>query len=256
MKISIVTPVYNDPRVARALDSILEQEHDGELELVVIDGGSTDGTLEVLSKYRDHLDTLVSECDDGIYDAMNKGVARTTGDIVGILNADDQYTDLYVLRDVLTAFQDSNVEACYGDLVYVDDTGRVVRYWRSGACRPVKFYLGWMPPHPTFFVRRGVYERHGVFNPGYPIAADYELMLRLLLKHRVAVNYLPRVMVKMGLGGRSNRSLSGIASANVEVFRAWRDNELPWGLFVPFLKLARKPLQYAGRRRGSQGVTG
>ena len=158
MKVSIVTPVYNDPRVERALDSILSQRFGGELELIVIDGGSTDETLKVLSKYQDRISILVSEPDEGIYDSMNKGIRLATGDVVGILNADDRYNDPFVLRDVSIAMNDPSIDACYGDLVYVDSKDRVVRYWKSGYYKPFKFYLGWMPPHPTFFVGRRLYE--------------------------------------------------------------------------------------------------
>ena len=119
MKISIITPVFNDPRVSRALDSILAQRHDHELELVVVDAGSTDGTMEILATYSDRISTLISEPDDGIYDGMNKGIRRATGDVVGILNADDRYADNLVLHDVMEAFEDNETDACYGDLVYV-----------------------------------------------------------------------------------------------------------------------------------------
>jgi glycosyltransferase len=248
MKISIITPVYNDLRVGRALDSILSQQQDAELELVVIDGGSTDGTLDVLSRYDQYMSVLVSEPDGGIYDAMNKGIARATGDVIGILNADDQYPDSRVLRDVMAVFQESETtDACYGDLLYVNDSGRPTRYWKSGAYRPSRFYLGWMPPHPTFFVRKRVYERYGAFDTRYTIAADYELMLRLILKCGISVSYLDRVLVRMTAGGKSNRSLGNIVRANLEALRSWRDNGLPFGYLVPILKPAQKITQYLHR---------
>ncbi len=247
MKLSIVMPVYNDIRVARALGSVLSQRHDGQLELVLIDGGSTDDTLDVLAGYRDRISILVSERDQGIYDAMSKGIARATGDVVGILNADDRYQDETVLQKVLNAFHDPQTEATYGDCVYVDGNDRVARYWRSGRYRPYKFYLGWMPPHPTFFVRRSLYQQYGVFNQQYHIAADYELMLRLALKHKVRLRYIDNVLVRMSLGGASNRSLKNIARANREVLQAWRSNGLACGYLVPLFKLAQKPIQYLRR---------
>lgn len=247
MRISIVTPVFNDPRVARALDSILSQRHEHELELIVVDAGSTDNTMKILDGYREGITTLISEPDDGIYDGMNKGVRLATGDIVGILNADDRYADELVLRDVLGTFSDSDTDACYGNLVYVNDNDEIVRYWKSGGHSAGKWRWGWMPPHPTFFVRRGIYERHGVFDLGFPIAADYELMLRLLFKERVRVEYLDRVLVRMALGGASNGSVSNIIKANQEVARAWRRNNLGGGFLVPFLKPASKVLQFVGK---------
>lgn len=251
MKISIITPVYNDPRVAGALDSVLSQNVEAELELIVIDGGSTDGTLEVLERYRDdgRLAVLVSEPDRGMYDAINKGIPLATGDIVGILNADDRYADTTVLSDVIAVFKDSHIEACYGDLVYVDGDDQVVRYWRSGACSRWKFHLGWAPPHPTFFVRKNVYERLGIFDMEcFRIAADYELMLRFLMKNRVPVAYVDRVLVRMTVGGMSNRSVRNIMKANLEVYRAWRRNRLPLGQLTPVLKPAQKLLQFLQRR--------
>lgn len=246
MKVSVVTPVLNDRRVGRALDSVLRQEHDRLLELVVIDGGSTDGTLDVLERYRDKI-VLMSEPDHGIYDAMNKGIERATGDIVGILNADDQYNGRFVLRDVAAAFDDPTVGACYGNLVYVNSKGQVVRYWKAGRSRRLKWHLGWMPPHPTFFVRKCVYQRHGLFNLGFPIAADYELMLRLIVKHKIPPAYLDRVLVKMAPGGNANRSALQVIKANLEVSRAWRVNRLRGGFLVPFLKPGQKVFQFLSR---------
>ena len=247
MKISVITPVFNDPRVARALDSILSQRHEHELELIVVDAGSADCTMEILEGYRDSLTTLISEPDEGIYDGMNKGIRHSTGDVVGILNADDRYADSHVLRDVLSAFDDESADACYGNLVYVNTHDQVVRYWNSGAPGAARWRWGWMPPHPTFFVRRSVYEEYGAFDLEFPIAADYELMLRLLFKERVRVKYLDRVLVRMAVGGASNGSISNIIKANREVARAWRRNNLSGGFLVPFLKPAGKVLQFTPR---------
>ena len=239
--------MFNDPRVARALDSILSQRHEHELELIVVDAGSTDDTMKILEGYRDSVTTLISEPDEGIYDGMNKGVRLATGDVVGILNADDRYADEFVLRDVLETFSDSDTDACYGNLVYVNDNDEIVRYWKSGGHSAGKWYWGWMPPHPTFFVRRNMYEQYGVFDLGFPIAADYELMLRLLFKERVRVKYLDRVLVRMALGGASNGSIPNIVKANQEVARAWRRNDLSGGFLVPLLKPASKVFQFAPR---------
>ena len=247
MKISIVVPVFNDVRVKRALESILAQQHDHELEIIVVDAGSTDGTFDILKAYKERLSVLISEPDEGVYDGMNKGIQRATGDIVGILNADDQYNDSLVIRDVAAVFCSETIDVCYGNQIFTTRAGRVIRYWKAGRFRRAKWYFGWMPPHPTFFVRRRVYERYGAFDLQYPIAADYELMLRFLFKHRTSVKYLNRVMVNMAPGGLSNRSVSAIVKANIEVARAWKNNNLQGGLFVPLLKPASKVFQYMRR---------
>ncbi len=249
MKISIITPVFNDVRVGRALDSILSQRHEHDLELIVVDAASTDGTMEVLERYRDSITTLISEPDNGIYDGMNKGIRHATGDVVGILNADDRYSDETVLRDVAEAFADDAADACYGNLVYVNHNDEIVRYWKTGDAGLSKWYRGWMPPHPTFFVRRRIYDEYGGFNLEFPIAADYELMLRLFVRQRISVRYLDRVLVRMALGGASNGSISNIIKANSEVARAWRSNGLRGGFLVPLLKPASKIFQYVGRPR-------
>jgi len=244
MKISIITPVYNDPRVPRALDSVLSQKYEGDLEIIVIDGGSDQSTLDVLEHYRHRIDILVSEPDQGIYDAMNKGIKLATGEVIGILNADDRYNDDQVLRDVAAIMRDPQIDACYGDLVYVNNKDKIVRYWKSGVYRPIKFYFGWMPPHPTFFVRKRVYEQYGLFDLNFPIAADYELMFRFIFKYNICVRYIPRILVKMSLGGKSNCSFGNIVKANLEVWRAWRKNGFLFGPFVSILKPTRKLLQF------------
>ena len=245
LKISIITTVYNDTRVAGALDSILNQRIDHELELIVIDAGSDDATMDILERYRDRLSVLVSEPDKGTFDGMNKGIRRATGDVVGILNADDRYADADVLRDMAAAFQQHpEAQVCYGDLAYVNERGKMIRYWRSGANRGFKWWLGWRPPHPTFFVRRSIYEEYGVFNLDFPIAGDYDLQMRLLLKHQVPSVYLARVLVHMAPWGLSNRSIGNIVKGNLEVAKSWRANRIRGGGLVPFLKLLNKTPQF------------
>ncbi len=206
VKVSVVTVTWNcADTLADCLESVARQSW-LDREHVVIDGGSTDATLALLETRREQLAVLVSEPDKGMYDALNKGIARSSGDVVGLLHADDCYADETVLAQVAEVFADPAVDACYGDLEYVaaEDMARVVRYWQSGAYDAKNFYWGWMPPHPTFFVRRRVYEQFGMFNLNMGTAADYELMLRFLLKHRLRVAYIPKVLVKMRVGGMSN----------------------------------------------------
>ncbi len=226
MKISVVTAVYNNrDTVGQALDSALRQTH-RDVELVVIDGASTDGTQEVLQAYADRVGVLVSEPDRGIYDALNKGIARASGEVVGFLHSDDLFADERVLSRIAEAFADPNVDAVYGDLLYVrkDDPTKVVRTWRAGAFSPSRLAHGWMPPHPTLYVRRAAYQRLGGYDTSYRIAADYDCVLRLLGRGSLRAAYIPEVLVKMRVGGASNRSLKNILRKTREDYRALRVN--------------------------------
>jgi len=218
---------------------------DVEVEHIVIDGGSQDGTVEVVKKFGDDIAVFLSEPDKGIYDAMNKGLKIARGDIIGTLNGDDFYAHRNVLAKVASVLADSSCASCYGDLVYVERNNpqKTVRRWRSGPYDYRKFYWGWMPPHPTFFARRAVYEKYGCFNLQLGTAADYELMLRFLVKHRIAAQYIPDVLVKMRMGGRSNVSLRSRIDANKNDRLAWHVNDLkpyPWTLTL-------KPLSKIGQ---------
>jgi glycosyltransferase involved in cell wall biosynthesis len=243
--ISIITVVRNNPLVAEAVASVLNQNYAGRIESIVIDGASTDGTLAVLAPFREQIAHLVSEPDHGIYDAMNKGLRLATGDIVGLLNADDLYQNTQVFCRVARVFENPIVEVCYGDLVYIrsTDPSKVLRYWQSGPPTPDRFQWGWMPPHPTLFVRRSVYDRLGNFDLQYRIAADYEFMLRVMLKHRIQAAYIPEVLVRMRAGGASNGTLAGILQANAECREAYRKNNLPCTPFFTLFKLARHASQ-------------
>ena len=226
MKISIITTVRNGKEtIGDAVNSVYRQFH-ADIEHIVIDGASTDGTLEVLEGYRDHIAALVSEKDSGMYEALNKGIARATGDVVGFLHADDLFEDYRTVSRIALAFADPAVDAVYGDLVYVDraDTARVIRRWRAGAFSRGKLGWGWMPPHPTFYARRSVYERLGAFDTSYRIAADYDCILRFLGRGGIVPAYIPAVLVRMRMGGASNQSLSNILHKSREDFRALRRN--------------------------------
>jgi glycosyltransferase involved in cell wall biosynthesis len=225
VKISVITAVYNNAgTIAQALESTLSQSHD-DIELIVVDGASTDGTQEVIARYRDRIAKYVSERDRGIYDALNKGVRMATGDVVGFLHSDDLFADRDALARVSAAMREPMVDACYGDLRYVrkDDTSAVVRHWRAGSFAKNKLARGWMPPHPTFYVRRPMYSGDRAFNIEYRIAADYDCMLRIIRQSR-KVLYIPHVQVLMRVGGASNRSLKNIFRKSSEDFRVLRRN--------------------------------
>lgn len=245
MTISIITVTYNSARtVADTLASVNSQGY-RSVEHIIIDGASRDDTLEITKKFP-HVARVISEKDNGIYDAMNKGIGLATGEVVGILNSDDIYTDGEVIQKVMSAFEDPTVDAVYGDLQYVskDDLDKVVRTWYSGRFSKRKFYYGWMPPHPTFFVRRAVYEKVGLFNCALRSAADYEMMLRVLVKYNHRVCYVPQVLVKMRTGGMSNASLRNRWRANREDRKAWDLNNLQPYFFTVPLKPLRKIFQF------------
>lgn len=245
MKISIITACYNSAAtVADTLKSVARQDYP-EIEHIIIDGNSSDETVAIAEEFS-HVKKIISERDGGIYDAMNKGIAVATGEIVGILNSDDIYTGPGVITKVMNTFRDESVDAVYADLQYVkfEDTNKVTRTWRSGKFSKRKFFYGWMPPHPTFFVRRAVYEKIGGFNCDLRSAADYEFMLRALVKHDYNVSYIPEVIVKMRTGGASNATMKHRLRANREDREAWRINNItPYFFTIPFKPL-RKVLQF------------
>lgn len=228
MKISIITVCFNSAEtIGHTLRSVREQNYH-DVEHIVIDGGSRDKTLDVVAAEGVHVAKLVSERDHGIYDAMNKGIAMATGDVIGFLNADDFYAAPDVLMQVAKVFEERPINACYGDLCYVKqaNTQNIVRYWRSSDFKSGLFFSGWCPPHPTFFVRKSIYERFGGFDLDYKIAADMELMIRFLVVHRVKSCYLPRILVKMRMGGTTNRSVRNVIKQNCEIWQAFKKHSL------------------------------
>lgn len=223
MKVSIVTASFNSAStIADTLRSVAAQTY-SDIEHFVIDGGSSDRTSEIVREFGGPNLKFVSEPDDGIYDAMNKGLAMATGEVVGLLNSDDFYPSADVIAKVAAAFAvDSQLDAVYGDLCYVKqfEISNVVRYWRSSEFKPGLFLRGWVPPHPTFFVRKRVYDKLGGFDLTYRMAADWELLARFVEVHRISTLYLPGVMVHMRLGGITNRSWGNVWKQNTEIWRA------------------------------------
>ena len=245
MIISIITATYNSAATVKdTLECVASQDY-AFIEHIIVDGLSKDDTLSIVSDYQ-HVSKVISEKDKGIYDAMNKGVALATGDVIGILNSDDFYCSPNVISQVMAAFADPSVDAVYGDLHYVQqhNTEKITRRWKAGRFRATNFYFGWMPPHPAFFVRRSVYEKAGVFNTSLRSAADYELMLRVLLKHRMKAAYIPQVLVKMRAGGMSNATFKNRLRANQEDRKAWELNQLKPYFFTIWLKPVRKIFQF------------
>ena len=249
MKISIVTASYNSAAtIADTLRSVAAQTY-RNIEHIVIDGGSSDNTLEIVREHAGIDLKLVSERDRGIYDAMNKGLAIATGDVVGFLNSDDMYADAQVLDRIANAFCDPRVDIVYGDIVFVSqqDTTRVVRLWTSRPYTPGLCASGWMPPHPSLYVRRSVYEKHGGYDLAFPAAADFEMALRLLDKAGLASTYVPFVQVRMRMGGQSTRSIRNIISGSREVSRACRKHGLPGGARFAIKRLLAKVPQLLRR---------
>jgi len=246
MKISIITVSYNSSATIRdTIESVLSQTYP-DFEYILVDGKSTDDTLAIIQSYQHPNIRWVSEPDKGIYDAMNKGLKLATGDVVGILNSDDFYMHPEVLSKVAQTFEAEQVDSVYSDLAYVDekDTNKMIRYWKSGRYKEGSFLTGWMPPHPTFFVRRQVYEQYNPFDVRLKSAADYELMLRFIHKFKISVAYIPEILVKMRTGGKSNASLKNRLRANREDRLAWEYNKLTPKLYTLLLKPLRKLEQF------------
>ena len=244
MKVSIITVSYNSESTIKDTIISVNSQNYPNLEYIIVDGKSKDATLEIINS--NHKGVLLSEKDKGIYDAMNKGIDLTTGDIVGILNSDDFYPDQNVVSEIVEIFQKTNSDAVYADLVYVDekDTKKIIRKWISGNFKHKKFLTGWMPPHPTLFLKKDVYNKFGKFNLELRSAADYELILRMLYKNKISVSYLPKVIVHMRAGGQSNKSILNRLKANKEDRMAWKINKLSPFWFTLYLKPIRKITQF------------
>jgi glycosyltransferase involved in cell wall biosynthesis len=249
MKITIITVCFN--AINTIEDTILSvaYQRNAKIEHIIIDGKSTDGTLNVITKYENMLAHVISEADSGIYDAMNKGIRLATGDVVGILNADDIYADQHVLRRVAKAFDTSGADAVFGDLVYVrpDNLGQIVRYYRSNQFSVDKFARGWMPAHPTFFIRKTCYDEFGLFKTDYKIASDFELLVRFMAKHNLCCYYIPEILVKMRTGGISTKSFKSNWILNCEIIRACRNNGIKTNMLKVLSKYITKSLQLIQR---------
>lgn len=250
MKFSIITPSYNNEieTLEICLDSVAGQQGVDIEHIVIVKTPSDETTVRLLSDRNDSNLTWISEPDHGPYDAFNKGLAMATGEVVGFLNADDFYAHTGVLKRIHRCLEALELDACYGDLIYLSkkDTSDMVRYWKSRSFRPGMFRYGWMPPHPTFYARREVYERYGMFDTRYSIASDWELLMRLMELERIRTRYIPEVLVHMKLGGISNRSFKNIAKANIECLAAALRN----GFWLSPIYPVSRPLQRFFQFRG------
>ena len=243
MNISIITCSYNSINtIDDTIKSVLSQK-DASIEYIIVDGLSNDGTVDIIKKYYGKIYKFISEKDSGIYDAMNKGIKLSDGDIIGFLNADDVYYDESVISKVVKVFESLKVDSVYGDLIYISgDNDKIKRYWKSGDYDINNFKKGWMPPHPAFFVRRGIYDKYGGFNESYRISADYDLMVRLLYKNKISAFYLPEILVKMKTGGVSNK-ISQTVTRLREDYEIMKKYELG-GIKTMFKKRFNKINQY------------
>jgi glycosyltransferase involved in cell wall biosynthesis len=245
LKISVITAVYNRINtIEQALQSVKNQSWQ-LVEHIVIDGASTDGTLQALqASFHDRM-VLVSETDKGIYYALNKGVNLASGDVIGVLHSDDYFADDHVLSKVAAAFDDPKVDVVFGDLDYVDkeDSSKVIRRWRSDKYKTGKLSCGWMPPHPTLYIRRSLFERMGAYNTNFSISSDYDLILRYFSGGKICSSYIPHVLIKMRLGGESNRSLGNIWLKTREDYAAIRSNKVG-GVWTLVQKNFRKLKQF------------
>jgi glycosyltransferase involved in cell wall biosynthesis len=244
LKISIITVVWNNKNTIRdAIDSVLNQTYKN-IEYIIIDGASTDGTVEIVKSYDDKITKFISEPDKGLYDAMNKGISASSGEIVGILNSDDFYKDKFVVEKIVNEFNKTQCDSVYADLIYIkpDNIEKTVRYYDSSYFSPEKFAYGWMPAHPTFFVKKNIYEKYGVFKTDYKIAADYELLVRFLSKNKVTYSYIKEPIVKMRLGGASTSGIKSNYTLNKEIIRACKENDIYTNWIMILSKYPKKIL--------------
>ncbi len=244
MRISLITVVYNSVNtITQCIQSVINQDY-GDIEYIIIDGNSRDGTVDIIKNYENSISTFISETDKGMYYAINKGILAATGDIVGIINADDFYTSPDIISKVVDKFEKTSCDGLYADLEYVDrkNAKKVIRFFKGGEQKT--FLSGWHPPHPTFFVRRSIYEEHGLYDTSFKIAADFEMMLRLIEKDKINLSYINEVMVKMRTGGASNKSLLNILKTYFQNKRAFAINDIKYPPFYPFIRYLSKVKQY------------
>jgi len=249
MKFSLITVGYNSSHtIADTIESVLSQTYP-DIEYIIIDGNSTDNTMEIVKAYDSKFNGRlhwISKPDNGLYDAMNKGIKMATGDIIGIINSDDLFCDNEAISKVVSVFENNyKLEGVYADLYYVaqDDTNKIIRKWVTGTQKP--FNSGWHPAHPTLYLKCDVYNKYGIFDLNFRLAADFEIMLRFLDNYKIKIAYLPESFVKMRLGGETNKSIQNIYNQNIECIKSFEKNKIKVNkLLYPFKRLIPKLLQY------------
>lgn len=242
MKVSIITVSFNSAKtIADTIESVLSQDFP-EIEYIIVDGNSSDDTLKIIRQYENRISKWISEKDQGMYDAMNKGIAMATGDVIGILNSDDVYINNQVISEMMALLQEKNAQVVFADLILVDqgDDSKVLRYYDSGHFHPDKFRYGWMPAHPTVFVRRELYQAVGPFSTTYQIAADYEMLIRMMAIQKAPYAYLPKPVVRMRSGGASTAGISRNWILNKEIVRACKENGIYSNMAMLLLKIPAK----------------
>jgi glycosyltransferase involved in cell wall biosynthesis len=248
-KISIVTVCFNSAVTIRdTIDSVLSQDY-VDIEYIIIDGGSTDGTMQIISAYTSRIAKIISEPDKGIYDAMNKGIALATGEMIGILNSDDFYASSDVVSSIVNTYVQSRADIVFGDLIYVasEDTTKVVREYNASDFRPWMLRFGWMPPHTATFIKRSIYEDFGMYAMGYKTAADYELFVRILLLKKINYFYIKKTIVLMRMGGATSSGWRSYLTTSLEMVRAIRQNGLYTNIVIILMRL---PIKLFELRRG------
>jgi len=246
MKVSIITVTLNSQNhLEECIQSVIAQDHP-DIEYIIVDGKSVDETLPIVQKYKEHIAQFITETDKGMYDAINKGISMATGDIIGILNSDDILASPDVIRTIATTFKEQDIDTLYGDLEYVesDNTSLIYRVWKGKPYKRSRFNTGWMPAHPTFYIKRSLIDTYGGYENHYFSAADYEFMARYLFHHKLTSYYLPKLIVKMRRGGQSNNDLKKRLRANRRDYLAMKKNKIPFPFLVSILKPLSKLHQY------------
>ncbi|MBO8093621.1 MAG: glycosyltransferase [Prosthecochloris sp.] len=246
MRVSVITVSYNAVNtIEDTIRSVVSQDYH-DIEYILVDGFSCDGTVEIINKYSQFIYNFISEPDSGIYDAMNKGIFNATGDIISILNADDVYATESVLSDVVKVFETKGVDVVYGNVNMVarDDLTRIIRFWPTSSFFPGSFRKAWHPPHPGLFVASKVYEMYGAYDLDYGVSADFEFMLRIFEKYNVSSFCLDKLMVKMRYGGESTKSIRNIFNGNINIYKAFRKNSISYPFYYPVIRFINKLFQF------------
>lgn len=245
MKISIITVVFNNKKTIKdTIESVLSQTYKN-IEYIIVDGSSTDGTVEIIQNYGHQIDKFVSDEDNGLYHAMNKGIKLVTGDIIGFLNSDDLYINEFTIEKIVKEFKEKNIDSVYADLIYTkkDNLDKVTRYYDSSIFYPTRFAYGLMPAHPTFFAKKSIYDKYGLFREDFKVSADFEILARFLYQHKISYSYINKALVKMRLGGVST-SFSSLWFNNIEQLRACKINNIKTNIFKIFLKYPIKIISF------------